>query len=58
MPDEKVKTTEDIGTENLQTEAPIDERDEVKQAEERTRKLQEDAKSSGIHHDNDQPSED
>jgi hypothetical protein len=46
MPTQKVKTTEDIGSENLQTEGPIDERDEVKQAEERTRKLQEKAKST------------
>ncbi|CAM3919070.1 hypothetical protein MUGA111182_17225 [Mucilaginibacter galii] len=58
MPNEKVKTTEDKETEKLQTEAPIDERDEVKQAEERTRKLQEDAKTASIHHGNDQPSED
>jgi hypothetical protein len=44
MPDQRVKTTEDKGSENIQTEGPIDERDEVKQAEERTRKLQNKAK--------------
>lgn len=51
MPAEKIKTTEDTGSENLQTQSPIDERDEVKQAEERTRKLQENAKSTDIHQD-------
>lgn len=51
MPAEKIKTTEDTGSENLQTQSPIDERDEVKQAEERTRKLQEKAKSTDIHQD-------
>ena len=56
MPDEKTKTTEDTGSENMQTQSPIDERDEVKQAEERTRKLQEKAKTSDIHH-NDMDSE-
>ena len=51
MTEQKVKTTEDKGSENLQTEGPIDERDEVKQAEERTRQLQEKAKSTEVHED-------
>lgn len=46
MPEEdKIKTTEEAGSENLQIQAPIDERDEVKQAEERTRQLNEKAKA-------------
>lgn len=51
MPDEKIKTTEDSASDDLQTQSPIDERDEVKQAEERTRKLQEKVKSTDIHPD-------
>lgn len=57
MPNEKVKTTEEQGNENLQTEAPIGERDEVKQAEERTRKLQEEAEPAG-NADNDSAADD
>jgi|GEM_PF-5768069 len=51
MPKEKIKTTEEEGSENLQTEAPIDERDEVKQAEERTRQLHEEARSVDVNKD-------
>ena len=51
MPEEdKIKTTEEAGSENLQTDAPIDERDEVKQAEERTRQLNEKAKADNGKH--------
>jgi hypothetical protein len=48
MPEEKIKTTEKEGAENLQTDAPIDERDEVKQAEQRTQQLHEKADNTDL----------
>jgi len=54
MPEDKIKTTGDEGSENLQTEGPVGERDEVKQAEERTRKLHEKAQHVNDKHDDSQ----
>jgi len=51
MPEDKIKTTEKEGAENLQTEAPIDERDEVKQAEQRTQQLHEKANNTDLKQD-------
>ena len=51
MPQDKIKTSQDEGSENLQTEAPIDERDEVKQAEERTRKLYKEGNTTDLKQD-------